>query len=579
MKVNDLQKLLSSKNLDGFIFSTTDEYLNEYVPDYNNRLQYITNFSGSFGVLVVLQNDACLFTDSRYTLAAKEQVDLAIIEVELFSEENIYNWIKNKSSGKNLNIALNSKVTSINFLKFFESLLKKIKCTAKIIDYHLVDEIWENRPEAPKTSVYLHDEEYGSLNYKEKIKTISKKLQEKNIDAFLVTALDNIAWLLNIRGNDIPCNPLSLSKLIIKANGDVYWFIDEQKTKSVKDYLSEINFYKEKDLELFLKNLDVKIIGLSNNSPIYYLNILQEINFNVELMDDIITIEKAQKNDVEIASIKKAHMRDGAYLVKLYCDIYKNPSKYNEVSIDKKLTEIKSHDPLYLGSSFPSIVGINSNGAIVHYRANEKTSKALSNDSYLLLDCGSQYLDGTTDITRTFSFNSASEDFKKHYTLVLKGHIAVASLIFKDGTTGSAVDLLARKPLWEYGLDYGHGTGHGIGFFLCVHEGPQSISPNNNVPLKEGMIISNEPGYYVEGKYGIRLENLYAVAKSKHEGFLCFENLTFAPFDIKNINFDMLSKDETKWLENYHNEVYAKLLPLLMNDEKDWLKNFIHKTL
>lgn len=579
MKVNDLQKLLSSKNLDGFIFSTTDEYLNEYVPDYNNRLQYITNFSGSFGVLVVLQNDACLFTDSRYTLAAKEQVDLAIIEVELFSEENIYNWIKNKSSGKNLNIALNSKVTSINFLKFFESLLKKIKCTAKIIDYHLVDEIWENRPEAPKTSVYLHDEEYGSLNYKEKIKTISKKLQEKNIDAFLVTALDNIAWLLNIRGNDIPCNPLSLSKLIIKANGDVYWFIDEQKTKSVKDYLSEINFYKEKDLELFLKNLDVKIIGLSNNSPIYYLNILQEINFNVELMDDIITIEKAQKNDVEIASIKKAHMRDGAYLVKLYCDIYKNPSKYNEVSIDKKLTEIKSHDPLYLGSSFPSIVGINSNGAIVHYRANEKTSKALSNDSYLLLDCGSQYLDGTTDITRTFSFNSASEDFKKHYTLVLKGHIAVASLIFKAGTTGSAVDLLARKPLWEYGLDYGHGTGHGIGFFLCVHEGPQSISPNNNVPLKEGMIISNEPGYYVEGKYGIRLENLYAVAKSKHEGFLCFENLTFAPFDIKNINFDMLSKDETKWLENYHNEVYDKLLPLLMNDEKDWLKNFIHKTL
>lgn len=579
MKVNDLQKLLSSKNLDGFIFSTTDEYLNEYVPDYNNRLQYITNFSGSFGVLVVLQNDACLFTDSRYTLAAKEQVDLAIIEVELFSEENIYNWIKNKSSGKNLNIALNSKVTSINFLKFFESLLKKIKCTAKIIDYHLVDEIWENRPEAPKASVYLHDEEYGSLNYKEKIKTISKKLQEKNIDAFLVTALDNIAWLLNIRGNDIPCNPLSLSKLIIKANGDVYWFIDEQKTKSVKDYLSEINFYKEKDLELFLKNLDVKIIGLSNNSPIYYLNILQEINFNVELMDDIITIEKAQKNDVEIASIKKAHMRDGAYLVKLYCDIYKNPSKYNEVSIDKKLTEIKSHDPLYLGSSFPSIVGINSNGAIVHYRANEKTSKALSNDSYLLLDCGSQYLDGTTDITRTFSFNSASEDFKKHYTLVLKGHIAVASLIFKAGTTGSAVDLLARKPLWEYGLDYGHGTGHGIGFFLCVHEGPQSISPNNNVPLKEGMIISNEPGYYVEGKYGIRLENLYAVAKSKHEGFLCFENLTFAPFDIKNINFDMLSKDETKWLENYHNEVYAKLLPLLMNDEKDWLKNFIHKTL
>ncbi len=579
MKVNDLQKLLSSKNLDGFIFSTTDEYLNEYVPDYNNRLQYITNFSGSFGVLVVLQNDACLFTDSRYTLAAKEQVDLAIIEVELFSEENIYNWIKNKSSGKNLNIALNSKVTSINFLKFFESLLKKIKCTAKIIDYHLVDEIWENRPEAPKASVYLHDEEYGSLNYKEKIKTISKKLQEKNIDAFLVTALDNIAWLLNIRGNDIPCNPLSLSKLIIKANGDVYWFIDEQKTKSVKDYLSEINFYKEKDLELFLKNLDVKIIGLSNNSPIYYLNILQEINFNVELMDDIITIEKAQKNDVEIASIKKAHMRDGAYLVKLYCDIYKNPSKYNEVSIDKKLTEIKSHDPLYLGSSFPSIVGINSNGAIVHYRANEKTSKALSNDSYLLLDCGSQYLDGTTDITRTFSFNSASEDFKKHYTLVLKGHIAVASLIFKAGTTGSAVDLLARKPLWEYGLDYGHGTGHGIGFFLCVHEGPQSISPNNNVPLKEGMIISNEPGYYVEGKYGIRLENLYAVAKSKHEGFLCFENLTFAPFDIKNINFDMLSKDETKWLENYHNEVYDKLLPLLMNDEKDWLKNFIHKTL
>lgn len=577
MKVNDLQKLLVSKDLDGFIFSTTDEYLNEYVPDYNNRLEYITNFSGSFGVLVVLQNSACLFTDSRYTLAAKEQVDSKLFEVQLFSIENIANWIKSKLKDQKANIAINSKVTSINALNLFKNILNSINCNTVIIDYHLVDEIWENRPNKPKTIVYLHDEEYGSLNYKEKISIISAQLKEKNIDALLVTALDNIAWLLNIRGNDIPCNPLSLSKLVITKEGKVHWFIDEQKIKHVKDYLKEINFIPEEKLENLLKTLSAKTVGLSNASPLYYLNLLKEDGFEVELMEDIITIEKSQKNENEIASIKKAHLRDGAYLVKLYYDIFKNPTKYNEISIDKKLTELKSNDPLYVGSSFPSIVGVDSNGAIVHYRANKKTSKNLTEDSYLLIDCGSQYLDGTTDITRTFSFNNVSEDFKKHYTLVLKGHIAVATLQFKSGTTGAMIDLLARKPLWEHGLDYGHGTGHGIGFFLCVHEGPQSISPANNVPLKEGMILSNEPGYYVEGKYGIRLENLYTVKQASNEGFLCFENLTYVPFDVKNIDFDMLSKEEINWLENYHNEVYSKLAIYLEVEEKEWLKNFIQR--
>ncbi len=575
MKVNKLQKLLISKNLDGFIFSTTDEYLNEYTPEFNNRIKYISNFTGSFGILVVLQNSACIFVDGRYTLAAKKQVDTSLCEVKLFSIENISNWIKSKSDNKQLNIAINSKTTSISALSMFDNLLKKIGCNPKTIDYHLVDEIWENRPKKPATSVFLHDEKYGSLNYKEKIAIISNSLKDNNIDVFLITALDNIAWLLNIRGNDLQCDPVSLAKLIITKNKEVHLFIDQQKISDVKNKL-DINFYKEEDLEDFIKNLkEIKSFGLSNNSPAYYNNILKSNNFDVNLIEDFCNLEKSSKNTAEIASIKNAHIRDGAYLVKLYHNIYKNPSNYNEISIDKKLTEIKSADPLYVDSSFSSIVGIDSNGAIVHYRATEKTSKNLTSDSYLLIDCGSQYLDGTTDMTRVFSFNKTNDEFKKHFTLVLKGHIAVATLIFREGTSGSAIDLLAREPLWKQGLDFKHGTGHGVGFFLCVHEGPQSLSPMNYISLKEGMIVSNEPGYYVEGKYGIRLENLYVVRKSSHEGFLCFENLTFAPFDIKNINFDMLDDKEKSWLENYHNEVYNKLSSILSNEDKKWLKDFI----
>lgn len=577
MKVNNLQQLLISKNLDGFIFSTTDEYLNEYSPDCNNRLEYISNFTGSFGVLLVLQNSACLFVDGRYTLAAKDQVDLSVCDVELFSVENMCNWLIKSSNGKKLTIAINSRITSIDFLALLKNTLQKANTNIMLIENHLVDEIWENRPSKPKQEVFLHDEKYGSLNYKEKIKNISNSLKSNHIDAFLVTALDNIAWLLNIRGSDIPCNPISLSKLIITKNGNVHWFIDTCKIDKIKEFLPTVFFHNEEDLESFLTNfIDVKIFGLSKNSPSYYKFLLEKNNFTLKLTDDFCTLEKALKNNHEITSIKGAHIRDGAYLVKLYHKIFNNPSSYDEISIDEELSCIKSLDPLYKGSSFDSIVGIDFNGAIVHYHASKQTCKKLTSKSYLLLDCGSQYLDGTTDITRVFSFGVPSEEFKKHYTLVLKGHIAVATLNFKEGTTGSSIDLIARKPLWEYGLDFAHGTGHGIGFYLCVHEGPQSISPLNHVPLQEGMIVSNEPGFYLENHYGIRLENLYVVKKSSHKGFLCFENLSLAPFDIKSINFSMLTAEETAWLENYHNSVYEKLSPLLDNEDKAWLKDFIN---
>jgi Xaa-Pro aminopeptidase len=302
--------------------------------------------------------------------------------------------------------------------------------------------------------------------------------------------------------------------------------------------------------------------------------LLQE-KFKVVLTEDFCVSEKAIKNPQEINSIKQAHTRDGIYLTKLYYELYQNPAAFNEISIDTRLGQIKQQDSLYVGESFPSIVGIDSNGAIVHYRATEQTSKPLTENSYLLIDCGSQYLDGTTDITRTFSFNKAEPDFKKHYTLVLKGHINLASAVFRKGSCGSNIDVLARKSLWEHGLDYGHGTGHGIGFFLCVHEGPQSISPANNVELKAGMIVSNEPGFYLENQYGIRLENLYVIKQSIFEGFLCFETLTLAPFDVKNIDFSLMTSNEIAWLDNYHNEVYSKISPHLSEEEKNWLKNFI----
>ncbi|MDR0484633.1 MAG: aminopeptidase P family protein [Alphaproteobacteria bacterium] len=577
MKVNDLQQLLTNKNLDGFVFSISDEYLNEYVPECNNRIAYITNFTGSFGVLIVLANSACLFVDSRYTLAAKQQVDLSTIEVNLFSKENVSNWLKSKLGNTKANIAFNAKITSFSGFKMYKNWLENLGMQATLIDYHLVDEIWENRPSKPATPVYLHDTKYGSLDYKTKIKNIALELEKSNLDAFLITALDSIAWLLNIRGNDIPCNPLSLSKLIITKAGKVSWFIDKEKVENIQKLLPEVDFYNESELENFLKNnpQNIAAFGLSNNSPIYYYNLLQN-NFKVVLKEDFCVNAKAVKNPNEVNSIKQAHIRDGAYLCKLYYELYQNPIAFNEISIDTRLTELKQDDKLFIGESFPSIVGVDSNGAIVHYRATTSSSKNLTANSYLLLDCGSQYLDGTTDITRTFSFNQVSEDFKKHYTLVLKGHIALATLLFKKGATGGHIDAFARKPLWENGLDYGHGTGHGIGFFLCVHEGPQSISPFNNIELKEGMIISNEPGFYLENQYGIRLENLYVVKKSSFDNFFCLENLTLAPFDIKNIDFSLLTSLEIEWLEKYHKEVYQKISPYLNTLEQNWLKDFMN---
>ncbi|MCL2567503.1 MAG: aminopeptidase P family protein [Alphaproteobacteria bacterium] len=573
MKVNNLQELLASKKIDGFIFSTADEYLNEYVPEYNNRIKYISNFTGSFGVLVVLQNSVCLFTDSRYTLAAGKQV-YPNIEVNLFSIANISAWLKPKLNS-NANIALNAKTTSIGGYKMYEDLLHNLNMQATLINSHLVDEIWENRPSKPSTQVYLHDTKYGSLNYQTKIKTIAAQLKENNLDAFLITALDSIAWLLNIRGNDIPCNPLSLSKLIIMKNGEISWFIDKEKIADIKKFFPLVNFYAEEYLEDYLSNLsNVKTFGLSNNSPIYYRNILQN-NFQVVFTEDFCVNEKAIKTPAEINSIKQAHTRDGIYLVKFYYELYQNPTAFNEISIDARLNQIKQQDKLYVGASFPSIVGIDSNGAIVHYRATEQTSKNLTENSYLLIDCGSQYLDGTTDITRTFSFNKISDNFKKHYTLVLKGHISLASAVFKKGSRGSNIDILTRAPLWEHGLDYGHGTGHGVGFFLCVHEGPQSISFANSAELLPGMVVSIEPGYYLENQYGIRLENLYAIKQSNFDGFLCFEPLTLAPYDVKNIDFSLLSQEEINWLNNYHQEVYRTLSPHLSEEEKIWLKNFI----
>ncbi len=575
-RLQEFRKILAEKELDGFIFSTTDEYLNEYVPEYNKRVAYLTGFKGSFAVVVVLQKAAVIFVDGRYILALQNEVDGNFFSRELFSMDNLATWLKgNLKSGAIL--ALNSKVTSISSVNMYSKLFEKNSFVLKLLEEHLVDLIWQDRPAKPKGEVYLHNTIYGAETYRIKVEKAIKLMQKTAIDYFLITALDSIAWLLNIRGSDMPCDPLCLSKLVVRSSGEIHWFVDYSKTEKVKDKLEDIFFHPEEELEEYLAQIDKNsCIGLSDTASFYYFDFLKKHELKITLQEDICLLLKSKKNPQEIKSLKNSHAREGVYLSKLYYNIIKNPEKYTELSIDEELNLIKSSDSLFISPSFESIVGYNSNGAIVHYRATRETSKKLANGGYLLIDCGSQYQDGTTDVTRVISLATSDMEFKKHFTLVLKGHIAVASLIFKKGTKGSSIDLLARQYLWQEGLDYAHGTGHGIGFCLCVHEGPQSISPANNIPLEEGMIVSNEPGFYVENKYGIRIENLYAVKQSKYENFLEFDVLTLVPIDCNSIDFSLLNDQEKNWLTNYQKAVYKTVEGFLNATEKAWLSAFMY---
>lgn len=547
-KIDQIKKLFSKHKIDGYLVPSSDEFLNEYTPNHLRRLEFITGFSGSYGIAIISQKQNCLITDGRYLLQAKNELpkDFTVVEG--------VNKIEGNDFG---NIGYDPMLFSESTLKSLRD--KKLHLVA--VERNLVDVIWKDKLQESSRAALLLDKKYAGVERSEKIKLILKTLDPK-ADFLLITNPDSICWLLNIRGHDVPFTPVLLSYLLLSKTGKVFLFCDSKKVSHIKGIeVTELDALKIKFKEIIKKKLKIQLDP--NKTPAWFLSVGGE---QIIKASDPVALPKSCKNEVEIKGIKEAHLQDGIAVTKFISWLTKNVSKnIDEIYASAKLLDFRKERNLFQYPSFETISAFGANAAIVHYKPSSKTNKKITKKGLYLIDSGGQYLNGTTDVTRTLCFGKPTPEQKRNYTLVLKGHIAIATAKFPEGTTGSQLDTLARQFLWQHGLDYKHGTGHGVGHFLSVHEGPQNISKNpSSVPLKENMIISNEPGFYKAGEYGIRIENLVRVIKSKTKGFLEFETLTLVPIATNLIDQKLLTLAEKKWVKEYNYRVSKTLAKRLV---------------
>jgi Xaa-Pro aminopeptidase len=551
-KIKRLKEIFKKEKIDGYIIPKNDEFFGEYIPEYKDRLNYISNFSGSYGFALILKNKSYLFVDGRYTLQANNQSN-KFYKIVTFPKKMPSDILKNKK----LLIGFDPKLFTKKTLKIF---FGKSNCKFKSINNNLIDRIWKRKIKKSKGKFYKLPNYSIGDNYKSKINKIVKNLKKKSADFQFITASENNAWLFNIRGNDADYSPIPYSHALIDKNKDIKFFCDLNKvSQSLKEKLGKIKFFKMELVDEVLSKIrERKFILDRNTCSIYYENIISKNNQVLKFHDPIYHL-KAIKSKKELENIKIAHLHDGAALTKFLFWIKKNfnKKKITEISASKKLYTFRKRNKKFKFPSFPTISGTGPNGAIIHYKPNKKTNRKLKRGDIYLVDSGGQYEFGTTDVTRTISLKNSSNRIKDIFTRVLKGHIAVANFKLKKNTSGSQIDNRARKYLKQIRLDYAHGTGHGVGYFLNVHEGPHAISKNNKIKFKEGMIVSNEPGYYEKNKFGIRIENLIYVKKNKKENY--FENLTMVPIDKDLIDQNILNKSEKIWLNNYHNKVFYNL--------------------
>ncbi len=563
--INNKIKILKEKfkkfNIDGYIVPKNDEYFSEYAK--NDRLRYISNFSGSAGIAVILKKKNYLFVDGRYTIQATQQSakNFNIIEIHKKLPHTII---------KNLKLGYDPKVfTSKNLKNYFlyNSLIS--------IDNNLIDQIFKFKERATK-SFYSLEKNIVGESYKSKILKIINYIKSSSADYLFVTAPENIAWLLNIRGYDNPNSPIPNARLIISKSKKLFLITKKSNAKKIikEKKIKKNNVIDIKDLPNLINNLKGKKFITDNKTcSIFYEDIIKS-KFRILNKDDPIYKLKSIKNTHEINHMIKAHEKDGLALTKFIYWIKKiNKKIITEVDAQNKLEKFRKNNKDYLFPSFNTIAGSGSNGAIVHYRATTKTTRKINKKDILLIDSGGQYNYGTTDVTRTICFSNPKQSIKNAYTNVLKGHIAVALTNLNKDNTGKKIDIRARKFLKKEGLDYAHGTGHGVGFFLNVHEGPQSISKYNTIKIEKGMILSNEPGYYKKDHFGIRIENLVYVKKLKNKLF--FDNLTFAPLEKDLINYELLDKTEKNYLFKYHLNIYSEFSSLLNKKERKWLATLI----
>ena len=551
-KIKKLKKILIREKLDGYIIPKNDEFFSEYTPKYNDRLNFISGFTGSYGFALILRDKNYLFVDGRYTLQANNQSGrlFKIITIPDKMPSDIF-------KGKKLLIGFDPNLfTTRSLLTFFG----KNKLVLEPVIQNFVDEIWKRKILRSRNKFYLLPNEAVDEKYQLKINKVLNYLKKKKADFLFITASENNAWLLNIRGGDTKYAPLPHSYILIDKERNINFFCDLKKANSLfKRNFKSIKLLDIKYCSKILKKIKKKNFIIDDNSCSIFFKTI--INKNNKILDqkDPIYFFKAVKGKQEIKNIKKAHIYDGVALTKYLFWLKNNFYKKNitEITASNKLLEFRKKNKSFKFLSFPTISGTGPNGAIIHYKATNKTDRKLKKGDIYLVDSGGQYNFGTTDVTRTISFGKSEKRIKNIFTRVLKGHIAVSNFKIKKNTSGSKIDQSARKYLKQIGLDYAHGTGHGVGYFLNVHEGPQAISRNNKVPLCEGMVLSNEPGYYEKGKFGIRIENLVYVKKTKK--YKIFENLTLAPIEKDLINKKLLNAKEKKWINNYHKRVYHKL--------------------
>lgn len=580
-RIAALRAHIAKENIQAFIIPSTDPHLSEYVAPHWQSREWISGFTGSAGTVVITAKEAGLWTDSRYFLQADRQIEgtgIALYKEMLPETPSIPAFLSSLLQ-KGDTVGIDGKMFSADEVQHLQRELRQSGIHVKSIADPM-QLLWSDRPAMPLAPAFVYDTKYAGKSFTEKLSAVRKKMKAAGAESLLLSALDEIAWLLNIRGSDVHCNPVVVSYLLIERY-EIHCFIQPQKvTAELASYFKAngISIHGYKEIEDYLSNTHAESILVNPVKTNYAIYSAICPTCRIINGTSPIALLKAVRNEQEIIGIHAAMQRDGIALVRFlkWLEEAVPAGRETEISVDRKLHEFRAAQPLYMGESFDTIAGYKEHGAIVHYEATPETDVALKPEGFLLLDSGAQYLDGTTDITRTIALGNLTEEEKLDYTLILKGHIALAMAVFPEGTRGAQLDVLARMPIWQQHMNYLHGTGHGVGHFLNVHEGPQSIRMNENpIPLQPGMITSNEPGVYKAGSHGIRTENLVLTVpagEGMFGNYLKFETITLCPICRKGIIKELLTAEEIKWLNKYHQSVYEKLAPDLNNDEREWLK-------
>ncbi|MEG6509133.1 aminopeptidase P family protein [Methyloligella sp. 2.7D] len=582
-RLGALRDALDTHGIQGFLVPHSDEHQNEFLPASAERLHWLTGFSGSAGTAIVTLDDAVLFVDGRYRLQARQQVDTGLYEILQIPGHRPSHWIAEKLSAGD-KLGYDANLHTVKEIERLTETLGESGISLVPLADNPIDSLWTGRPPAPSAPAYPHGERFSGKSAQEKIAHVREQLDHAGADALLLTMLDSIAWLFNIRGGDISHTPLVLSFALVPAEGRPTLFVDPAKIgDNVRGALGElIDFQPPKALDDALAALGAEkaVVKLDpTTTPARFENVLRDAGASILHRTDPCIAAKAIKTEAEIEGARAAHLRDGIAMARFlaWLDREGQDGGVDEVDAAVKLESFRADTGELKEISFDSISAAGPNGAVVHYRPMNATKRKLEPGSLYLIDSGAQYEDGTTDITRTVAIGAPTPEMRRHYTLVLKGHIAVSRARFPEKTRGQDLDPLARLPLWQAGLDYDHGTGHGVGSFLSVHEGPQRLSRAGTVELKPGMILSNEPGYYREGEYGIRIENLVLVTppapiEGGEREMLGFETLTLAPYDNRLIEIALLTSEEITWLNDYNTRVRDALIPGLRGADIDWLR-------